>query len=1409
MSFLYSHKKQILVNLGEELGAEVTSSMTRVILIEKITTCQAYKEEIAKALIESIKGELLEEQEKKKQEHEEEKQRRQEERAFELERLKLEAQTRGTDSPAPASQEKELGKLIPRYDLKEDISLYLILFERQASRVSLPKNSWVTHLLGLLPQEISQIIAREPEEKADDYDHVKGTLLKRFKLTPEKFRQLFNSSPKKVEKTWQDFHHELKTYFDGWLAGLNITTFEQLKKLIICDQMKKRAPPEFKEFYLDEWASIVDPQVLAEKVEEFEDLKKPSRAPQKPPIRRASESYRGHSTNFDKRRPLRCFNCGSPDHLRPNCPKLKKPSHLVNNITEGSPEKWLRPHISKGKINGVETEILRDTGATIDVVCQKFIHPGDMTGEHVWLQQPLDSTSICLPLALVKVQCELGETVTKAAVISNELDRGRYILGNRTVSLFSEGHKETPFPVGAVQTRSQTKLKEDPPPSNESPMESEDKSDEEFLPKVDDVPFESLIKVESEDFIRAQRNDGEIMPLIEEIEDGKELKDFELIKGKLLAKRKEDKSGVERKLLLIPKEFRSEMLKLCHEGTSGHLGATKTKDRLSKYFFWTNCYKDAEAFVKSCDLCQKAGKGGDRKKAPMTVVPVITEVFSRLNIDAVGPLPLTSNGKRYLITAMCMSSKYPYAVAVSDITSVSVVDALLQIFSRMGFPKEIQHDHGTSFMSNLTSEFFERFGIKVVRSSVYHPQSNPVERLHRTIKRVLRVLCQEEGTNWENHLHAVLFALRTVTHESTGFTPAELVHGRNLRTPITLLYENWVQPEDEENSVVEYIIKLLNRLKRCQDLAIKNMEESGAKRKKYYDRNTVRREFEIGDKVLVLAPSPTNKLAVQWHGPGAVEGKISETNYIVKLAKRDKSQIYHVNLLKPYHQRPEFVNLITVDNEESSDLEEEFPSVNNGPDVFDLREIMQYSEVQGILDEEQIHQLSKVLQKYSHCFSNVPGLTNMVKFDIELTEPKAIRSRPYRMSLRQTEILREEIGRMIQMKIVEIGESDFTSPMILVEVPGKDPRPCIDYRRLNEVTKTQYFPLPNIEERVEAVAAAKYITILDLSKGYWQIPLTERAKEYATFVTSFGSFRPLRMPFGLKNAPYYFSKMMAEVLRGCEDFAVPYLDDVAIFSLDWSEHLKHVDRVLERIDKAKLSLKASKCRFAQTQVKYLGHYVGQGKRSPNEVKIKAIQDFPIPSTKTQIRAFLGLAGYYRQYIPKFSVIVAPLTDLLKGKERKSTVEWNEKCQQAFEELKKLLTSNPVLYAPRFDIPFTIQCDASDQGIGVVLTQGDGNEEHPVLYLSKKFTPTEQRYNTSEKECAAIIYAVKKLQYYLDSHSKFFIQTDHNPLVWLKKNSGINPRLMRWALALQPWNYEVIHRKGKNHQNADGLSRLFN
>ncbi|GFX35083.1 retrovirus-related Pol polyprotein from transposon 412 [Trichonephila clavipes] len=248
-----------------------------------------------------------------------------------------------------------------------------------------------------------------------------------------------------------------------------------------------------------------------------------------------------------------------------------------------------------------------------------------------------------------------------------------------------------------------------------------------------------------------------------------------------------------------------------HEAAAAHLGVTKTKDAIFKTFYWSKCFSDVEDFVKTCGKCQRVGKPQDKKKVPLKIVPVITEIFTKINIDASGPLPMTPSGNKYIITALCMSSRYPDAIHVANLCSTTV---------------NIEEDSSC-------------------------PVSGGNSRL---------------GENSASSL----FALRTVIHDSTGFSPAELVHGENLRTPVMLLYEKLTEEEHVESSVVDYVFELINRMKRCQELAILHMEDAKQKQKLWYDRRIVKRQFQLGELVLVIAPSRPNKLSVQWVGSGEI-----------------------------------------------------------------------------------------------------------------------------------------------------------------------------------------------------------------------------------------------------------------------------------------------------------------------------------------------------------------------------------------------------------------------------------------------------------------------------------------------------------------------------------------------------------
>ncbi len=327
----------------------------------------------------------------------------------------------------------------------------------------------------------------------------------------------------------------------------------------------------------------------------------------------------------------------------------------------------------------------------------------------------------------------------------------------------------------------------------------------------------------------------------------------------------------------------------------------------------------------------------------------------------------------------------------------------------------------------------------------------------------------------------------------------------------------------------------------------------------------------------------------------------------------------------------------------------------------------------------------------------------------------------------------EEVQEMLRLGVIEPSRSPWSSPIVMVPKPDGTLRFCSDFRRVNEVSG---YPMPRVDELIDRLGRARFISTLDLTKGYWQVPLTEEAKPKTAFSTPSGHWQYRVLPFGLHGAPATFQQLMDVLLRPHQAYAAAYLDDVIVHSESWEEHLERLRRVLMELRRAGLTANPRKCHLALFEAKYLGFQVGRGMVKPQEKKVAAILSAPRPTTKTQVRAFLGLAGYYRCFIPNFSSLAAPLTDLTrKGQPEKTP--WSLEADRAFQQVKAALTSEPLLRAPDFGCPFLLQTDASDTGLGAVLSQVVDGEEHPVIYISRKLTPAEIRYATVEKEALAV------------------------------------------------------------------------
>jgi hypothetical protein len=319
--------------------------------------------------------------------------------------------------------------------------------------------------------------------------------------------------------------------------------------------------------------------------------------------------------------------------------------------------------------------------------------------------------------------------------------------------------------------------------------------------------------------------------------------------------------------------------------------------------------------------------------------------------------------------------------------------------------------------------------------------------------------------------------------------------------------------------------------------------------------------------------------------------------------------------------------------------------------------------------------------------------------------------------------LKAEIEMMLELGVIEPSKSEWSSPIVIVPKKDNTLRICIDFRKLNAQSRFDAYPMPRIDDLLERIGQAKYITTLDLCKGYWQVPLEEASRPYTAFRTPLGLFQFTVLPFGLHGAPATFQRLMDQVLRGCEEWSAAYLDDVVIYSTTWEDHLLHLEKTLSKIQEAGLILNVAKCEWAKSETNYLGYHLGNGELRPQVDKVEAVRRSPRPRTKKEVRSFLGLVGWYRRFIPNFSTTAVPLTNLL-CKSVKNPITWTEECESAFNILKTQMCSWPVLKSPDFTKEFVVQVDASAVGIGAVLAQGDAGEERPIAYLSRKLLPRE-------------------------------------------------------------------------------------
>ncbi|GFY14595.1 retrovirus-related Pol polyprotein from transposon 17.6 [Trichonephila clavipes] len=522
----------------------------------------------------------------------------------------------------------------------------------------------------------------------------------------------------------------------------------------------------------------------------------------------------------------------------------------------------------------------------------------------------------------------------------------------------------------------------------------------------------------------------------------------------------------------------------------------------------------------------------------------------------------------------------------------------------------------------------------------------------------------------------------------------------------------------------------------------------------YFNKRSSVKNFSIGEQVVLLIPDSSNKIYARWTGPGEIIQHHSPHSYKVKLSNGTVRHV-HVNKIRKYHPRALAVGVIFEGDHEFGEIHPT-PNLSRSTSERVLHEINL-----NHLKESEREQVLAIVLKHQTLFTSDVKIAKVGTHRIRL-KPNIERKKPLVYRIPESLKIDEQIEELLRLDLIEESDAEIASPIVCVNKKDSTLRLCVDFRALNSESVSDDFPMEDAVELIHSIGRANIITTLDLLKGYWAIPMAEDSKNLTSFKTHRQQYRFKVMSFGLKNASATFQGEMNKALSCYREFSRAYIDDIAIFSKNWEEHLLHLDTILTKLSELNFTVNLKKCAFGKAKIKYLGHIIGSGKHEPDPEKTAVINNLPVPKTKKELRSVLGLCNYYLEA--------------------------------------------PSLYSPVPDKPYTIHSDASQIGIAACLSQKCGDKCYPIAYASQKLSKTQQSWSTIEREAFAIVWSLKKFEVgVFGTEIEFY--TDHNPLPYLTKSAPQSARLQRWAFALQKFNVTIKHCPGVKMPHAVALSRL--
>ena len=779
--------------------------------------------------------------------------------------------------------------------------------------------------------------------------------------------------------------------------------------------------------------------------------------------------------------PVTCFNCGEPGHIKSQCPKKNSQRNVGRVATDSNPE--CDSFIVSGIVNGEKHEICLDTGAQMCVV------PASWCPEAVISDKVINLYGVCGSQRRVKTtQIDIKvlgrHFVCSAAMVENtEVDHlllstsiGKEVL----LELLWESAKARPVKVQVTRTQSKKRcedeaqyealdvldgavanavdLEADPPPAQPLPAVADPPTladDESYLastPAVapesgEDIPLPVLEPHERDEFLDSTVHDQSLAK-VKAHADNLEL-GYSWDDGIVMHQHDVINIGSVNRIV-VPLKVRPLILNLAHKH-SGHLGIAKVRALLAPFYTWPGIHKDVREHCMTCEICQIT-KRGVPPLAPNQSMPILTEPFEKMATDIVGPFPRSFRGYKYILTTICLASKYPDVIPLRDMSAASVAEGLVEVFSRTGLPRVLLSDQGSQFMSGLLKHLCSRLGIAKITTSTYHPQSNGcLERLHGTLTPMIRKAA-EEKLAWPEQIKYALFALRSMPARDTGFSPYEIVFGRKFPSPLSLLFESWSDTQSPPVKLCSWLDTFDRRVEAIRDsvrdkLAVVQQHNQELQSKKLL------RTFSIGDQVLLRSCGLPDKLAHAWEGPFIVKRRIGQANYELNTGgrgRRSRATVVHVNNIKAWHEDSVTINRVILAQDEGCD---------DHPPALKL--------IERNLTDSQAGHLAALQEKYQANLTATPGVADVAPFTINTGDHRPIAKPPYRIPEKWQTQLREHTLELQQLGIIRLSLSPWCSSSVTVGKKDGSLRLCQDYCPLNSVTVADPYCMKRIDDTLD------------------------------------------------------------------------------------------------------------------------------------------------------------------------------------------------------------------------------------------------------------------------------------------------------------------------------------------------------